>query len=477
MSWILIADDHKSTCEGLAIALEAKGHSTQIVLDGASAIEAVKEHFFDLLIVDVRMPKANGIQVLEAVKAMSPETIVIMMTAYGTIDLAVEAMQKGAADFVTKPYKLEQIELKVERALQQRRMRLENLYLREELESRYNLDEVIGESPKMQAVYHTVQAVAPTNSTVLILGESGTGKELIARAIHQHSQRKEEPFIKVNCAALADGILESELFGHEKGAFTDAIRQKPGRFELANGGTLFLDEIGDIPPSTQAKLLRVLQEREFERVGGTKTIRVDVRLIAATNHNLPSLIHAGQFREDLYYRLNVVPIEMPPLRERREDIPLLVAHFLRKYNAETNKKISEIHQDAMRMLSTYPWPGNVRELANAIERAVVLASGNVLTTENLSLGLHSPRQGLPSNEVKGWNGSAIPVPATEGTTLTEMVEAFEKQLLWNAYLRTEKVKAEAAKLLGIERSTFRYKFDKYKLYEKNETSILETAQI
>jgi DNA-binding NtrC family response regulator len=475
MSWILIADDHKSTCEGLALALEAKGHSTQIALDGESAIEAVRKHFFDLLIVDIRMPKRNGVEVLEEVKAISPETIVIMMTAHGTIDVAVEAMQKGAADFITKPYKLEQIELKVERALQQSRMSMENQYLREELEIRYNLDEVIGESPEMQAVYATVQTVAPTNSTVLILGESGTGKELIARAIHQHSQRNERAFIKVNCAALAEGVLESELFGHEQGAFTNAVRQKPGRFELANGGTLFLDEIADIPLSTQVKLLRVLQEREFERVGGTKTIRVDVRLIAATNRDLLSLTREGEFREDLYYRLNVVPIEIPPLRERREDIPLLVAHFLRKYNAETGKKINEIHPDVMKMLSAYSWPGNVRELENAIERAVVLARGNALTTENLSLGIRFLHH--------DWDDRSISVPSLifasatnlKEAKLTEMVEAFEKRLLWDAYLKARKVKAEAAKLLGIKRSTFRYKFDKYKLYEKDENSGAGTA--
>lgn len=458
MSWILIADDHKTTCEGLALALEAKGHSTQTALDGESAIEAAKEHFFDLLIVDIRMPKRNGVEVLEEVKAISPETVVIMMTAHGTIDVAVEAMQKGAADFITKPYKLEQIELKVERALQQSRMSMENQYLREELGIRYGLDEIIGESPEMQAVYDRVQTVAPTNSTVLILGESGTGKELIARAIHQHSNRKEQAFIKVNCAALAEGVLESELFGHEQGAFTNAIRQKSGRFELANGGTLFLDEIADIPLSTQVKLLRVLQEREFERVGGTKTIRVDVRLIAATNHDLPSRIREGKFREDLYYRLNVVPITIPPLRERRKDIPLLVAHFLRKYNAETGKKVSEIHPDMMEMLSAYSWPGNVRELENAIERAVVLSRGNVLTTENLSLGTQSLHHDQEDR--------SISISSLKEAKLTEMIEAFEKELLWDAYLKARRVKAEAAKLLGIKRGTFRYKFDKYKLDEK-----------
>lgn len=460
MGRILIADDHKRTSEGLALALEAQGHSTQAVFDGESAIEAVKTLFFDLLVVDIRMPKKSGMEVLEAVKSISPETVVVMMTAYGTIDIAVEAMQKGAADFITKPYTLEQIELKVERALQGRQLRMENEYLRLEQGLRYNLDEIIGESPKMSAVYRTVQTVAPTNSTVLILGESGTGKELVARAIHKNSQRSTGPFIKVNCAALAEGVLESELFGHEKGAFTNAVRQKPGRFEIANGGTLFLDEIGEMPPATQVKLLRVLQEQEFERVGGTKTLHVDVRLIAATNRNLPKQIDEGKFREDLYYRLNVVPIEMPPLRERREDIPLLVAHFLFKYNAETGKKVCEIQPEAMRLLSTYSWPGNVRELENAIERAVVLARGEVITPENLSLGLQAPQRREDTN---------IPQMTIEGTSLTEMVEAFEKRLLWDAYLRANRVKAEAAKLLGIERSTFRYKFDKYQLFELDES--------
>ncbi|MCZ6678798.1 MAG: sigma-54 dependent transcriptional regulator [Candidatus Poribacteria bacterium] len=462
MSWILIADDHKRTSEGLALALEAHGHSTRVAFDGDSAIEVVKGHFFDLLIVDIRMPKRNGMEVLEAVQAISPETVVMMMTAYGTIELAVEAMQKGAVDFITKPYSLEQIELKVARALEGRRLHMENEYLRQEQELRYNLDEIIGDSQKMGAVYRTAQTVAPTNSTVLILGESGTGKELVARAVHKNSLRKEKPFIKINCASLAEGVLESELFGHERGAFTNAVRQKPGRFEIANGGTLFLDEIGDIPRSTQVKLLRVLQEQEFERVGGTKTIGVDVRLIAATNRNLLALIEEGKFREDLYYRLNVVPIEIPPLRERREDIPLLVAHFLLKYNAETGKKIREIHPDAMRLLSTYSWPGNVRELENAIERAVVLAPDDVVTPENLSLGQQSLRRRL--------NTAPSEIPPLDGTSLTEMVEAFEKRLLWNAYLKAHRVKAEAAKLLGIERSTFRYKFDKHNLSEHDESS-------
>ena len=297
----------------------------------------------------------------------------------------------------------------------------------------------------MEAVLRRIQTVAPTQATVLIGGESGTGKELVARAIHKHSPRRENPFVKVNCAALAEGVLESELFGHEKGAFTQAVKMKPGRFEIADGGTLFLDEIGESTPAMQVKLLRVLQEREFERVGGTRSISVDVRLVAATNRSLSDRVREGAFREDLYYRLNVVPIEVPPLRERREDIPLLVAHFLLKYNAEIGKKVSSVHSTAMELLTTYPWAGNVRELENAIERAVVLAQGSEIMPDDLSLNAQSPEDHV------------------EGGTLTERVESFEKRLLWDAYLRANKVKADAAKLLGIERTTFRYKFEKYGL--------------
>ncbi len=445
MSRILIADDHKSTREGLALALGGLGHSTHVAFDGEDAIAAVKEFFFDLAMVDIQMPKKTGVEVLAAIAETSPETSVVMMTAFGTIELAVEAMQKGAVDFITKPYTLEQIEIKIEQALGGRRLSKENAYLRREDELRYGFDEIMGESPKMQAVFRRIQTVGSTQSTVLIGGESGTGKELVARAIHQHSTRREKPFVKVNCAALAEGVLESELFGHEKGAFTQAVKMKPGRFEIADGGTLFLDEIGESTPAMQVKLLRVLQEREFERVGGTRSISVDVRLVAATNQNLADRIREGAFREDLYYRLNVVPIDVPPLRERREDIPLLVAHFLLKYNAEIGKKVSSVHPSAMELLTTYSWAGNVRELENAIERAVVLAQGNAITPDDLSLNVQSPEHHVESG------------------TLTERVEAFEKQLLWDAYLKANKVKADAAKLLGIERTTFRYKFEKYEL--------------
>ncbi len=445
MSRILIADDHKSTREGLALALGGLGHSTHVACDGEDAISEVGKYSFDLAMVDIQMPKKTGLEVLAAIAEISPETSVVMMTAFGTIELAVEAMQKGAVDFITKPYTLEQIEIKTEQALEGRRLSQENAYLRGEDELRYGFDGIMGKSLQMKAVFRRIKTVAPTPSTVLIGGESGTGKELVARAIHQHSPRWEKPFVKVNCAALSEGVLESELFGHEKGAFTQAVKMRPGRFEIADGGTLFLDEIAESTPAMQVKLLRVLQEGEFERVGGTRTISVDVRLVAATNRNLPDRIREGAFREDLYYRLNVVPIEVPPLRERREDIPLLAAHFLLKYNAEIGKKVSSVHPGAMELLTTHSWAGNVRELENAIERAVVLAQGKEIAPEDLSLNAQSPE-----NHV-------------EGGTLTERVEAFEKQLLWDAYLKANKVKADAAKLLGIERTTFRYKFEKYEL--------------
>ena len=454
MTRLLIADDHDGTREGLCLALEELGHSVHLATNGEEAIDRVKQYSFDLAIVDVKMPKKSRIEVLESIVATSPETSVVMMTAFGTIEFAVEAMQKGAADFITKPYKLEQIEIKIEQTLERRRLSQENTYLRQEEALRYSFDEILGQSPKMQAVFHRIRTVAPTNSTVLIEGESGTGKELIARAVHQNSKRSSKPFVKVNCAALAEGLLESELFGHEKGAFTNAIKQKAGRFEIADTGTLFLDEIGELSPATQVKLLRVLQEREFERVGGTRTISVDVRLVAATNRNLPARIAEGAFREDLYYRLNVVPIEVPPVRDRREDIPLLVAHFLFKYNAEIGKKISEIHPSAMDLLTSHPWFGNVRELENAIERAVVLAEGDTITANDLALSPPSPDDR---------RATELTTASESDGTFPELVEAFEKQLLRDAYLKANRVKADAAKMLGIERTTFRYKFDKYRL--------------
>ena len=460
MSRILIADDHRGTAEAIALALDALGHKSSVVHDGEAAVNAARDQFYDLALLDVRMPKKDGIQALTAIKEDSPETAVVVMSAHGTIDVAVEAMRQGAADFVTKPVTLEEIEVKVANALRQRVVWMENAYLREQDGGGRGFDSMVGAGEAMRVVYERIQAVAQSNATVLVLGETGTGKELVARAIHENSRRGAKPFVRVNCAALAEGVLESELFGHERGAFTNADRQRAGRFELADGGTLFLDEIGEVAIATQVKLLRVLQEKEFERVGGASTIGVDVRIVAATNRDLAEMVDAGEFREDLYYRLNVVPVALPPLRDRRDDIPGLVAHFVLKYAAEMAKKIAAVHPDAMRRLVGHAWPGNVRELENTIERAVVLAPSDTITPEDLGL---TDRRGRQRDDP----GDAVPI---EGVSLTDMVDSFEKRLLWTAYVRSNRVKADAAKLLGIERTTFRYKFDRHGLADLDETA-------
>ena len=460
MSRILIADDHRGTAEAIALALDARGHRSSVVHDGEAAANAASDQFYDLALLDVRMPKMDGIETLAAIKEQSPETAVIVMSAHGTIEIAVKAMRQGAVDFVTKPVTLEEIEVKVENALRQRMIWMENAYLREQNGEGQGFDSMVGSGEAMRLVYDRIQAVAQSNATVLVLGETGTGKELVARAIHENSRRAAKPFVRVNCAALAEGVLESELFGHERGAFTNASRQRAGRFELADGGTVFVDEIGEVAISTQVKLLRVLQEKEFERVGGVSTIGVDVRSVAATNRDLVSMVDAGEFREDLYYRLNVVPLALPPLRDRHEDIPSLVAHFLLKYAAETAKKIAAVHPDAMQSLVRHAWPGNVRELENTIERAVVLARSDTIMSVDLGLDDRRARK----------RDDAHDAIAVEGASLTEMVDGFEKRLLWTAYVRANRVKADAAKLLGIERTTFRYKFDRHGLAEMDETA-------
>ena len=460
MSRILIADDHKGTAEAISLALDALGHRSSVVHDGEAAAKAATDQFYDLALLDVRMPKMDGIQTLAAIKEQSPETAVVVMSAHGTIEIAVDAMRQGAVDFVTKPVTLEEIEVKVANALRQRMVSMENAYLREQDGGGRGFDSMVGAGEAMRLVYDRIQAVAQSNATVLVLGETGTGKELVARAIHENSRRAAKPFVRVNCAALAEGVLESELFGHERGAFTNANRQRAGRFELADGGTLFLDEIGEVAVSTQVKLLRVLQEKEFERVGGVSTIGVDVRIVAATNRDLVAMVDAGDFREDLYYRLYVVPVDVPPLRDRRDDIPSLVAHFLLKYSAETAKKIAAVHPDAMQSLVRHAWPGNVRELENTIERAVVLTQSDTLVPMDLGLIDRRARQ----------RDDPVDVVPMEGVSLTDMVDRFEKRLLWTAYVRANRVKADAAKLLGIERTTFRYKFDRHGLAELDETA-------
>src|SRR3954463_12409990 len=397
MGRILVVDDHDSLRKGLVRALNNAGHDVEEAANGTSAIERLQDNQFDVVLTDLRMGGADGMDVLRTTRSIQPSAAVILMTAFGSIHTAVEAMKIGAFDFVQKPFEIEEMELKIEKALELRHLKYQVDSLRHTQQDIYDFDRIVGASGALQQVLTIVKKVARSNSTVLIRGETGTGKELIAGSIHHNSLRANRAFVKVNCAALQENLLESELFGHEKGAFTSADKQRIGRFEQADGGTLFLDEVGDMSPNTQAKILRVLQEHEFERLGGTRTMKVDVRIIAATNRDLSAMVKAGQFREDLYYRLNVVAIEMPPLRERKEDVAALAGFFIRRFAGELKKKVQGVEPEALKLLMRYHWPGNIRELENAIERAMLLADGAQISTEDLRLGetggMTSPREG------------------------------------------------------------------------------------
>ncbi len=439
---ILIADDEPLIRDLIKDILEMEGYEVFVAEDGFSALKEVKKEGIDLIITDVRMPKLDGIRLLRKIKEVSPSTLVVVITAYGTIENAVEAMKNGAYDYITKPISPEQIKLVVQKVSEHKNLLSENRYLRSELSQKYNFEQLIGESPQMKRVYEMIDRVAQTKSTVLIQGESGTGKELVARAIHYRSPRRDKPFIKVNCAALPEDLLESELFGHEKGAFTGAVSKREGRFELANKGTLLLDEISETSPAFQVKLLRVLQEEEFERVGGTKTIKVDVRVIATTNKNLKQLVKEGKFREDLYYRLNVLPIYLPPLRERKKDILLLVRHFVEKYARRNTSKIKPPSKRCLEMMMQYSWPGNVRELENFIERSIVMNKGEIIFPENIS----------PNPSLQRMN-----LPLSEEITLEEM----EKRLILDTLRKTGGNRTEAARILGVSVRTIRNKLKKY----------------
>ena len=463
MAQVLIIDDHDSMREGLELLLRRRGHRTLSAESGKNGLDLLGEHGADLVITDLKMARMDGLEVLRQVKEKAPETEVLVITAYGTVEKAVDAMKLGAADFITKPFSSEEFAVKVDRLLSDREererlrrenvaLRVENASLKEDVEARYG--EMVGESRAMRDVFRWVDRVARSDSTVMIYGESGTGKELVARAVHAGSHRREGPFIRVNCGALTESLLDSELFGHEKGAFTGAERRRRGRFELAHGGTLFLDEISTISPTTQVRLLRVLQERELERVGGEETISVDVRIIAATNTPPDALIASGEFREDLFYRLHVVPITLPPLRERKSDIPILVDHFVAKLQGRTCSSVQSVAREALERLAGYHWPGNVRELENVIERALVLAEGDVLQPRDLP-----PLPGSGPAPTLGTEGS-VGFP-TEGMDLTRVVEGLEERLLREALDRSRGVKAEAARLLGLKPSALYYKLEKY----------------
>lgn len=448
---ILIVDDEIVQTEMLAGFLGKQGYRSEIAQSGRQALEKFRTGNFDLVLTDQRMPEMEGLRLLKEIKRLNPETIVIIMTAYGSVSSAVAAMKEGAYDYLTKPIDLDELLILIQRVEREIALSRENRLLKEQLRAKFKVDFIVSNSPQMEEALNLVGRVAPSQATVLILGESGTGKELIARAIHYASPRAEKPFIKVNCAALPENLLESELFGHEKGAFTGAVARRIGRFEQANQGSIFLDEIGDLSPSLQMKLLRVLQEKEFERVGSNQTIKSDVRVIAATNRNLEEAIRKGTFREDLYYRLNVVTISLPPLRERKEDIPLLIEHFLKKYNAENKKEVIGLSKEARNLLMQYDYPGNVRELENIIERAVVLCPGNIITVKDLPLSIQEFKMGEFMEK------------AQRSRNLPGLVEEIEKQMIVNALKNNDGVQTKAAAELGISERVLRYKMKKYGL--------------
>lgn len=453
---ILVADDEPSMREFLDIMLKKEGYRVSLAANGEEVVRLAERDIFDLILLDIRMPRLDGISVLKRVKALSPETIVIMITAFASADTAIQAMREGAYDYITKPFKVDEIRLIIRNALEKKHLQKENVFLKEAVKERFGFGNIIGQSPKMQALYDLLEKVAPTKTNVLITGESGTGKELVAKAIHYNSPRKEKPFVTLNCGAIPEALIESELFGHMKGAFTDAIATKKGLFEVADEGTLFLDEISELPLLMQVKLLRVLQDREFKRVGGTEDIRVDVRIIAATNKDLEEAVKVHKtFREDLYYRLNVIEVKLPPLRERKEDIRLLAEHFVKKYSEELGKRITQIAPAALQALLEYDYPGNVRELQNIIERAVALESGEELSARHVVsyLDRHLPVK-------KGWLDLELP---SEGIDLEKVVEEVERTLLLKALERTRGIKKKAAELLGINFRSMRYRLEKYGL--------------
>jgi DNA-binding NtrC family response regulator len=444
---ILLAEDDTRTREGLSRAITREGYRALAAANGAEALAVLNKEPVDLLLTDLRMPGIDGLTLLERVRVEFPATVVVILTGYATVDIAVQAMRNGAYDFLTKPVQLEKLEVLVKQALEARRLAHENRELKLRLRETSGLKHLLGHSPVMQRLRDMIEQVAATDATVLILGESGTGKELVAHAIHYGGPRADGPLVKVSCAALPEGLLESELFGHERGAFTGARERRKGRFELAHGGTLFLDEIGDLNPQTQAKLLRVLQEQQFERVGGTETLQVDVRLIAATNRDLEGLVAEGTFREDLYYRLNVVVIDVPPLRERIEDIPVLVAHFLRLFAERWGKPVPEITPECLALLCSQPWRGNVRQLQHLVESMVVFTKGDPIDAANLT----------PAIRVNGR------MPESGESSVAVTLQDLERQAIVRTLVATGGNKRKAAEILGIGLKTLYRKVEEFGL--------------
>ncbi|OFX24668.1 MAG: Fis family transcriptional regulator [Anaeromyxobacter sp. RBG_16_69_14] len=453
MASILVVDDEQSMREFLEILLQKAGHEVAVEADAASALARFAAGAFDLVITDLRLGRGSGLDILRGVKASSAATEVVMVTAFATTENAVQAMKLGAYDYVLKPFKVDELKLVVEKALEHRALVAENRVLRHRVgERRRQPEEILGASPAVEEVRELVAKVAPTRTTVLVTGESGTGKEVVARAIHEKGNRREQPFVAINCGAIPEGLIESELFGHEKGSFTGASDTKPGLFEVAGSGTLFLDEVGELPAPVQVKLLRTLQERKIRRVGGSADLTVSARIIAATNRDLAEEVKAGRFREDLYYRLNVIQVRMPALRERREDLPLFLEHFIDRFAAELGRSRPALDPQASRLLLAYDYPGNVRELANVVERAVTLCDGDVVTLSSLPPIVRGAALAAPGDT------TALPL---EGMDLQAHLDAIERAILEQALKRTGGVKTEAARLLSLTFRSLRYRLAKF----------------
>jgi DNA-binding NtrC family response regulator len=463
---ILVVDDEMIVCESCKRILEEEGYEVETALSGKEAFEKMKANPFDIVITDLKMPGVDGMEVLRTFRKEYPDSIIIMITGFSAVETAVEAMKSGAFDYIPKPFTPDEVAIVVKKAIEKKNLMLENIYLRQELQEKYGFQNIVGKSKKMQEIYRIIAKVAVTDSTVLIYGQSGTGKELIARAIHFNSPRREKQFVPVDCAVLSENLLESELFGHVRGSFTGAVTTKPGLFEVADGGSVFLDEVGNISLSIQAKLLRVLQEREFTPVGGTKAKKVDIRLIAATNKDLEKMIKEEVFREDLYYRLNIVPISLPTLKERQEDIPLLAVHFLKKYAEEMGKKIKGFTPEAMEKMLRYPWPGNIRELENVIERTVVMIDDEMVRVEHLI---------LPGQQEKEILENPIPLTSEELKEIKKQmrekaVEEIEKAFVLNALERHQWNVTRAAEEVRMLRPNFQALMRKYNLRARGESS-------
>jgi two-component system response regulator HydG len=444
---ILVVDDEAPHRQMLEVVLGGEGYEIHQAGDGQEAINLVEERYYDLILMDNRMTEVDGIEALKKIKEISPGIPVIIMTAYASVSTAVDALKSGAYDYLTKPLDIDELKILIDKALRHRQLEQENKYLKERLGDRFDFSSIIGRSPAMRDLFDTIALVAPSEATALIVGESGTGKELIANSIHHNSSRKERPFIKVNCAALPETLLESELFGHEKGAFTGAIARKQGRFQLAHRGSILLDEIGEMAPSTQAKILRVLQEREFEPLGGSQTVKVDTRVIAATNKNLEEEIQQGRFREDLYYRLNVVTLEVPPLRERREDISLLADFFLKQYAQKNRRLVKGFTPRAMDLLMRHAWPGNVRELENVVERAVIMGRSDMISELELPDAVRA---------LEAKDGEDV-IDLIPGRSLKEM----EREMIIRTLEEAGGNRTRTAEILGISRRTLQLKLKEY----------------